>query len=243
MIKRLHYIQHVPFETPGSIIGWANANSVSLSATHVYHDELFPDPDEFDLLVIMGGPMGIHDEAKYGWLKPEKDFINAAIEANKPVVGICLGAQLVANVLGASVRKNKYKEIGWYPVNVTMENGSIDVTRSLPRDFTAFHWHGDTFDLPTGAVRIASSEACRNQGFVYRHHVIGLQFHLEVTENALIEMVKNGRHELNVDQFVQPPQSIIDNREHISTNNEYMSRIMTNLAKDLCDNRSSSQQP
>lgn len=219
---------------------WAKSNGVSLSSTRLYHDDPFPDTREFDLLVVMGGPMGVHDEAKYKWLKSEKDFIETAVKADKPVLGICLGAQLLADVLGSSVRKNTYNEIGWFPVTTTTENNSTDATRSLPREFTAFHWHGDMFEIPEEAKRIAVSEACENQGFAYHDRVIGLQFHLEVTENSLLEMVRNGRPELIEDKYVQTEQTVLANREHISTNNEYMSQIMTNLTRDLCDDTLSS---
>ena len=131
-MKRLHYIQHVPFETPGSIIDWARTSGVALSSSHMYKDESFPDTGAFDLLVVMGGSMGVQDGAKYKWLKAEKDFIETALKADKPVLGICLGAQLLADVLGAGVRKNRDKEIGWFPVTTTTENASITATQFLP---------------------------------------------------------------------------------------------------------------
>lgn len=238
-MKRLHYIQHVPFETPGSIVDWANTSGVSLSSTRTFENEPMPDPDTFDILVVMGGPMGVHDDAKYGWLKAEKNLIESTVEADKPVLGICLGAQLLADVLGARVFQNSHKEIGWYSVTTTAENGSVHATGTLPREFTAFHWHGDMFDIPDGAKRIAASEACMNQGFAYHDRVIGLQFHLEVTGISLIAMAENGRHELIADKYVQTEGSVLRNREFISTNNKYMSRIMSNLAGDLCDDKAS----
>ncbi len=242
-MKRLHYIQHVPFETPGSILDWATTAGVTLTSTRMFKDEPLPRLESLDCIVVMGGPMGVNDITRFKWLKAEKNFIETAVKIGKPVLGICLGAQLLADVLGAGVRKNRYKEIGWFPLTTTKENESIAATQFLPKRFTAFHWHGDTFDIPEGARRIAISEACENQGFVYHDRVIALQFHLEVTEPSLIEMVNNGRNELITDRYVQGQLAILENREHIRTNNEFMSRIMTNLTRNLCGDPSSSQQP
>ena len=121
---RLHYIQHVPFETPGSILDWAADNGVTLSSTRVHDGDSFPSPGKFDMLVVMGGPMSVDDESDYEWLRDEKSFIRETIHAGKALVGICLGAQLVASVLGSTISRNKYKEIGWYPVRTTPENGN-----------------------------------------------------------------------------------------------------------------------
>lgn len=232
-MTRLHYIQHVPFETPGSILNWAAASGAQLSHTRLYDNEHLPNPDEFDLLVVMGGPMGVHDDGKYPWLSKEKAFIEKTLKARKGIMGICLGAQLMAYVLGSSVSKNRYKEIGWYPITTTLESKSVSATGFLPDCFNVLHWHGDTFDLPAGAVRIAVSEGCENQGFVYGDRVVGLQFHLEVTEQSLIEMVKNGKHELMKDKFVQDEEEIFKGKGYVRANNDYMSQILTNLVKSL----------
>ncbi len=231
MIKRLHYIQHVPFETPGSILEWSAAAGVTLSSTRLYNSEPFPNQDSFDCLIIMGGPMGVHDESSCGWLTGEKAFIEDTIRAGKIVLGICLGAQLVADVLGANVIQNDYKEIGWFPIETTVENRSVIPTGFLPDRLTVFHWHGDKFDIPSTSVRIAGSEGCANQGFVYGDRVVGLQFHLEVTPDTLAEMVKNGRHELVPGKYVQVERTITGNAIHIRQNNGHMSRLLTNLSE------------
>ncbi len=230
-MKKLHYIQHVPFESPGSIVDWAQKESVQISSTKLYKDELFPNTNAFDYLVVMGGPMGVNDEKTFPWLREEKIFIEKTIRTGKVVLGICLGAQLVAQVLGGDVTTNKYKEIGWYSIHTTRENKSLRATGFLPDNFTAFHWHGDTFALPAGAVKIAYSEGCENQGFVYDDKVIALQFHLEVTEELLGEMVKNGRSELVADRSVQDEAEILANREFMKSNNDHMSKILTNVGK------------
>lgn len=228
---RIHYLQHVPFESPGAILEWAKTSSAPISSTMLHLDEPFPGLDSFDTLVVMGGPMGVHDESAHTWLTREKAFIENAIKADKAVLGICLGAQLIADVLGAAIRKNKDKEIGWFPIETTPENRSIPLTGFLPDSLTVFHWHGETFDIPSSAVRIAGSQGCTNQGFVYGERIVALQFHLEVNPDTLAEMVNNGRHELVAGKYIQNEEAILRNNGHIREMNDYVGRLMKNLSE------------
>ncbi len=155
--------------------------------------------------------MGVHDEHKHHWLKAEKRFIGEMIDAGKRVLGICLGAQLIAEVMGAQVYKNTSREIGWFPVARSDSALLSGIGRALPERFYAFHWHGDTFDIPDGAVRIAESEACRNQGFVYDNRVVGLQFHLEATPDSVRMLLDNCREDLDGSRFVQSEEEIKEN--------------------------------
>jgi GMP synthase (glutamine-hydrolysing) len=157
---RILYVQHVPFETPGVIVDWALEMNYPLSGTRLYDGEVLPDAGAFDFLVIMGGPMGVRDEHAHPWLAGEKRFIEQTIRAGKKVLGICLGAQLIAEVLGARVYRNTHREIGWFPVRLTARGAASPVFGVLPGGFDAFHWHGDTFTLPAGCVHAAESEAC-----------------------------------------------------------------------------------
>ncbi len=159
---RIHYLQHKPYESLGCIEEWISKSRHSLSATKFYEDTSLPKFSDFDFLIIMGGPMGVYDEDKYPWLKDEKKFIKESINDNKIVLGICLGSQLIADSLGSKVYKNKFKEIGWFPVKIKNEHKFFN---SLPEEIITAHWHGDTFDLPDGAVHIAESSACKNQAF------------------------------------------------------------------------------
>ena len=195
---RLHWLQHVPFEGLGFIEEWATSREMQITGTHLYAGEKPPSSMDFDWLVIMGGPMGIQDHGEHPWLVEEKVFIRAAIDAGKPVVGICLGAQLIADVLGAKVYPGPCKEIGWFPLRRAPEAPAW-----FPEELTAFHWHGDTFDLPENSIRLASSDACRNQGFIYRDRVVGLQFHLESTPESIRRLVENCRDDLVPGPFVQ----------------------------------------
>jgi GMP synthase (glutamine-hydrolysing) len=139
----------------------------------------------------MGGSMGIYDHAEHPWLVKEKEFIRTAIAAQKPVLGICLGAQLIADVLGTRVYSGLQKEIGWFPIH-RAEN----TTELLPTEQTVFHWHGDTFDCPNGATCLASTPTCPNQGFIYKNHVVALQFHLETTPESMQSIIENSTAEL-----------------------------------------------
>ena len=139
----VHFILHVPFETPGTLIEWCRENDHKISFTKIYESSFFIPLSEIDLMVIMGGPMSVHDEEQYEWLKVEKLFIESYIANGKKVLGICLGSQLLAEVLGSRVFQNEEKEIGWWPVT-KMEHS---ILRNIPGSFETFHWHGENFDL------------------------------------------------------------------------------------------------
>lgn len=205
---RMHFLLHVPFEGAGAIETWAVQKGFAVTKTRFWLNESLPDPREIDWLVIMGGPMSVHDEVGYPWLAQEKLFIREAIRLGRTVLGICLGAQLIAGVLGGQVRKNTHKEIGWFPVSLTDAGRNSTPFSVLPPSFTAFHWHGETFEIPPGALHAASSEACANQAFAYGQHVTGLQFHLECTDESIEAMLENGGNEIRPAAFVQTTETI-----------------------------------
>ncbi len=208
---KVHYLQHVPFETPAAIKQWAESHGYAETSTMLYEEALFPGQRDYDLLIIMGGPMGIQDEQEYPWLKQEKQFIKDAVGSGKPVIGICLGAQLLAECLGAAVRKNRFKEIGFFDVSLTPIGWNSPIFSHLPATFQAFHWHGDTFEIPGNAYHIASSEACPNQAFAYDDRVVGLQFHVESTRESVEALVRNCGSELSEDSpYIQKPEVILE---------------------------------
>ncbi len=227
----IHYFQHVPFESPAYIEEWAIQNGHKFSGTHFYRNDNLPDINEIDWLVIMGGPMNIYEEEKYPWLVEEKKIIKQAIDNDKVVIGICLGAQLIADSLGSKIYKNDFKEIGWFPVHLTQKAKEISLVNFLPDVFLVFHWHGETFDLPDRAVHIAESEACKNQAFIYKDKVIALQFHLEMTAAAVEEISEEDKSELVKDKFVQTEEEIKSNLHYASKANEFMNELMNRLAK------------
>ena len=223
---RVHYLQHVPFEGPAAVEDWAGSRGHSLSGTEFFRRpsgdgsaastarrEDLPDPDGLDFLVVMGGPMGVQDTDQHPWLEAEKAFIHATIVGGKAVLGICLGAQLVAGVLGGTVAKGAHPEIGWYPVELTEAGRADPVFAPFPDTFVALHWHGDTFAIPTGAVHVASSEACPDQAFSLDDgRVVGLQFHLEETPASLAMLVEHASGDLDraeTEPWVAPPEELL----------------------------------
>ena len=192
----IHWLQHVPFEGLGCIEPWLAENGHIVTCTRLWAGDVFPSIGSVDGLIIMGGPMGIYDDDQHSWLASEKAFVKEMINQGKPVLGICLGAQLIADVLGASVTQGKESEIGFFSLN-----GDGD---QFPEIFTTFHWHGDTFGIPDGAVHLASSEATDNQAFVYNDNVLALQFHLETTEESLLALYENCSDKIGNGPFSQP---------------------------------------
>lgn len=196
---KIHWLQHVKFEGLGYIGPWLRENGHAVSCTRLWASDEFPDIGNVDGLIVMGGPMGIYDDEQHSWLAAEKAFIKKVIGQDKPVLGICLGAQLIADVLGSNVWKNNQKEIGFFPM--VGKKGSN--AWKLPEEFLAFHWHGDTFGIPEGAVCLASSEATENQAFLYHDKVLALQFHLETTEESLLALYENCSDEITDGPFIQ----------------------------------------
>lgn len=187
----IHYFQHVDFEGLGLIEDWAKERGHQLSATKFYEDYTITDINSYDALVIMGGPMSVHDGSVYPWLKEEKRHISQAIQTGKPVLGVCLGAQLIADVLGAKVTNAPVKEIGWFPIAWSDAAMGDKIISGLNPAMNVFHWHGEQFEIPKGAIHLASSKACFNQAFLYNEKVLGLQFHLEMNEAAIDKIIAN----------------------------------------------------
>ncbi len=212
----VHYLQHVPFEGLGSIENLLVAKGCTLSSTCMYQSQPLPAVYELDALIIMGGPMAVHDDKEYPWLTLEKEFIASAIRREIPVFGVCLGAQLIADVLGAKVTRNAYEEIGWFPVKQT-EKLLDERVKNLPASFHALHWHSDTFAVPSGAINFIASKGCAHQAFMYGGNVLGLQFHLEMLPShvqsiyqACGEPGKSGPYIQSLDEMLTPA----DNFQH-----------------------------
>jgi len=229
---KIHSLEHEPFEGLGNIEVWAKNKGHSITRTLIFKNEKLPDISDFDWLAIMGGSMNIYEEDKFPWLKEEKDFIAKAIAANKILLGICLGSQLIADVLGGKVSKNKFKEIGWFPVSLTREARDSSIFSSLPVTFTAFHWHGDTFKIPHGAARIAQSEGCANQAFE-RGRAIGLQFHLEYSKKSIDLMFQNCGDELVDGKYIQTPDEILSKIANVYEMNKTLDLILDNMEREF----------
>ncbi|MDR1941420.1 MAG: type 1 glutamine amidotransferase [Endomicrobium sp.] len=231
MSLKIHCFKHVPFEDLGCIKNWIDAKGHSLSYTEFYKNHSLPKQNEYDWLIVMGGPMGVYEEDKYTWLASEKAFIKQALQNNKTIIGICLGAQLIADVLGAKVYKNKEKEIGWLPIETLKNKPLFSEVSELNGNpaLTVFQWHGDTFDLPGGAKLLASSDACKNQAFLYKNNVLAIQFHFEVTKESAKSMALNCKNEIIPAKYSQTLEEILNNDKHISKNNLLMFNILDAL--------------
>jgi GMP synthase (glutamine-hydrolysing) len=174
----------------------------------------------------MGGPMGVHDEETYPWLRHEKKLIEGAVKHGKTILGICLGAQLIAQVLGAAVYQNKYREIGWFDIETCPAINNTILAEVFPQKSRVFHWHGDTFDIPKGAVHIAKSKACLNQGFVYENRVIGFQFHMESTLQTVKKLILNCSDEIDNSEYVQSETKILSETDNFSNINNLMRGVL-----------------
>lgn len=227
---RIHYLQHVRFENPGSILEWAEKNHHEVTGTRLYKGDGLPPQNDFDWLIVMGGPMNIYEETKYPWLRTEKEFLREAIAQGKAVIGLCLGGQLIADVIGGRVSQNQYKEIGWLPVTVSERARKSPLFSFFPPQPTVFQWHGDTFiTLPNDAECIAQSEACCHQAFVYKKRVFGFQFHLENTSKIIESLIENCGEEMIPGPYVQTPEEVLAHREYITECNLMMEKFLTTL--------------
>ena len=205
----IHILQHISFESPGMITGWAKENNHSISFTYLFEaNHSYPATDTIDMLLILGGPMGVYEEEKFPWMKMEKQFIRDCIAAEKIVLGICLGSQLLAEALGAKVYPHHTKEIGFFPALKTVAATKDLLFKGLPEEWMVFHWHGDIFDLPPNATLLFKTDACKNQAY-RKGKCIGIQFHPEGDKKLIMAMVQNEKHELIKGEYVQTEEEII----------------------------------
>lgn len=229
---RLRYVQHVAYETPGTILQWAGERGFGVDATRLYAGEPPPSADELDWLVVMGGPMNVYEDEAYPWLPDEKALIDDAVAGGKVVLGICLGAQLLADVLGGRVTRNETPEIGWFPVTLTAPGWESRAFGRLPEEFLALHWHGDTFELPPGAVHAAESAACANQAFQWGKRAFGLQFHLECTSAEIEGLVRANADELVEGPWTQPADVLLGRPQDVARSRELMWALLDGIAEE-----------
>lgn len=191
------FIKHIDIEGPGIIADFLEDNKLSYSVIDLSQGDKVPKLEkDFRAVICLGGPMNVYEEEKYRFLKDEDILLKRIVEKEVPFLGICLGAQLIAKATGAKVTKNPEKEIGWYKI-VLNDNGlKDDLFRDFPEVFKVFQWHGDTFGIPHGGKRLAFSELCQNQVLKYGRNIYGIQFHVEVTKDMIIQWADAYNEEL-----------------------------------------------
>jgi len=225
----IHYFQHNHFEDLGYIGEWAKSNKISTSVTRFDLKPELPLLQDFDWLVIMGGAMGVNDSDQYPWILSEIEFIKAAIQAGKIVIGICLGSQMIASALGARVYKNSEPEMGFWPVKFSQAAKRDCVFRHFPTELDVMHFHFDTFTLPEGAVAMAESSVTPVQAFRFGKNVFALQFHSELTESNTPTFIKELASEIIPGLFVQNPEEMLQKTDCCRLNNEIFVKVLNEI--------------
>ena len=226
---RVHYLSHVPFEQLGAMETWFQERDISIRHTLLFAGDGLPAPADFDVLVVMGGPMGADDDPRFPWMSAEKALIRESIAAGKKVLGICLGAQLIARVLGAPVSSNPEREIGWFPVYPTPAGKNDSVGRLFADAPTVLHWHGDTFAIPNGAVHLLESEGCRNQAFRYGDNVLALQFHLELENGNAQALCDACPEDLTPGRWVEEREVLLGDEQRFEDARQLLGRMLSAL--------------
>ena len=208
-------LQHVAVEGPGILASCLEARGWTLETVALYEGARLPeDAQGYQTVIVMGGPMGVYDEAAYPFLRHEQRFLTRVLAQGVPLLGICLGSQLLAKALGARVYRNPQKEIGWYTIDLTPPGVADPLFASLPSPIPVFQWHSDAFDLPVGATPLASSQLCTHQAFRYGDRVYGLLFHLELTPAVIHSWLTAFHDELVGMQGIIDPARIVADLPH-----------------------------
>lgn len=224
---RAHVFQHVPCEGLGNIESRLAEREATITWTHWFEPDAPPPPAaEIDLLIILGGPMSANDDLP--WLAAERAAIRDAIDRGVPTLGICLGAQQIAKVLGAMVFANPQREIGWWPV-IPAGDATGPFAGLFGEPVDAFHWHGETFDLPAGAIHLCRSTGCEQQAFSYQDHVLALQFHLETTPDSARDLIRHSEDHHLPGRFVQSAGSMLTDSGRFARANRLMERVLQRL--------------
>lgn len=221
----VHIIQQESFENPGMITGWLNSKGIAYHITHIFKEEVALEEIP-ELIIIMGGTASVQQIEEYPYLTGLKQYLIQANSKGVKMLGICLGAQLLAELLGASVYPNTGQEIGWYPVNFSVDSLKNTVFDFFPEQQVAMHWHGDTFDIPLGAVHLGKSGATPNQGFVFENRICALQFHIETTSESLKPLVDRLGNTLQKDKWIQSPKEILAGGKYKNSNYTLLDKIL-----------------
>ncbi|WP_111658076.1 type 1 glutamine amidotransferase [Isoalcanivorax indicus] len=234
-MQRALIIKHVHFEGPGAIATWLDRQGITWEVIEARQVTRWPSPDDFDWLFVMGGPMSARDDGKLPWMREEKRLIRQAIEADRKVVGICLGAQLIASVLGADIHRNSAPEIGWFTITPA-PTCPPDIASMFADSPPVLHWHGEGFSLPKGARHLFSSVACTQQGFLLEDRVMGLQCHLECDMETLKGLCEHCADEIVPGTWVDPPHKLMVSEAILVATHQRLYRLLNRLANPPGDN-------
>jgi GMP synthase-like glutamine amidotransferase len=213
---KIHVLQHTQLSTPGTVTDWLNERGLTAKTTRFFEGDSLPDVEDVDFLIILGGGMGVHDEQDYPWLIQEKMFIRHCLDEHKTIFGICLGAQLIAHVKGATVKKHEHWEVGWHPIEIE-GHGTI----------TCFQYHQDTFEIPEGAKKFATNVITSNQGYMIGENVVAVQFHPEVDESK-VDVYSNDCSATG--PYVQSREFMMNGIRHIPGQKAWMFSLLDKLA-------------
>jgi GMP synthase-like glutamine amidotransferase len=228
-------LQHVAVEGPGTLASYLARRGWTLATVPLYEGARLPeDAQEYQAVIVLGGPMGVYDEAQYPFLRDEHRFLTRVLEQDVPLLGICLGSQLLAKALGARVYRNPHKEIGWYTVDLTPAGAADPLFAGLTSPIPVFQWHGDAFDIPAGAMPLASSSLCMHQAFRYGDRVYGLLFHLELTSDMIHTWIAAFHNELvSVQGTIDPARIMAEIPYRCLEYQQIGSRVFANLVEHV----------
>jgi GMP synthase (glutamine-hydrolysing) len=225
---RVHYLMHVDFETPGIIEKWASDRGHILAGTLTSANKDIPDAADIDFLIVLGGPQSPLRMDDDPYLRDEINLISAMIRQNKPVIGFCLGSQLIAEALGARTRKSPCKEVGGFPVQLTEDGRKDPIFKDFPPEFDVIHWHYDMPGIPDGATLLARSPGCPHQAFRFGDRIYGFQFHMEPTRESIKPLLENGVDDLAPGEYTQTPEKILS--FDFETMNRRMIHVLDSVA-------------
>jgi GMP synthase-like glutamine amidotransferase len=231
-MKEVLVFQHDVFEDLGFFSEVFDKQGAEYRVVRLFHGEMpAEDWEHVSALILLGGPMSVDEEDNFPFLRWERRIIRAAIDETVPILGVCLGAQLIAAALGAQVFRGPVKEIGWSPISIT-PHGQVDsLLGYLPESATVFQWHGDGFELPAGAIRLASSVNYSNQAFRVGKSIYGLQFHLEVTPRMIERWLEERSKDLALAPYVQPDKILADTQSYAPTLRYYGERFLAEFVR------------
>ena len=236
---KLHLLEHDPIDLSNTnMTVWAERKGYQISHTHVCNNEKLPAIDDFDWLMVMGGSPHAWQEDVNPWLPGEKEFIAGVIDSGKIILGVCFGAQLLAEALGGKVFPNDQKEIGWYEVALTAEGQNSFLFRNIPKRFITFHWHSDHFSLPPGCTRLAYSEPTANQAYISEEHrIAGVQFHPEYSREMVRHFAREEGNQWNKDHFVAGKEAVLAQTEQIPGTYWLMAALLDNMEREFAAGR------